>query len=188
VYLPEDADDVTLVGRVLAGDTAAFEVLVRRHQRVLFTVALRMLGDREEAQDAAQSAFVKAYEKLGSFNANYRFFSWIYRIVVNECLNVRRARPPAAEPGTFEPVAPGEALELLEAQDRRRIVQGAILALPNDYRQVIVLRHFTELSYGEISTALGIPVKTVKSRLYTARQRLAELLTGAGPNRGDRYR
>jgi RNA polymerase sigma-70 factor, ECF subfamily len=184
VYLAEDADDVTLVGRVLAGDTAAFEVLVRRHQRVLFTVALRMLGDREEAQDATQNTFVKAYEKLATFNANYRFFSWIYRIVVNECLNVRRARPPATESGAFEPVAAGEALELLEAQDRRRIVQGAILALPNDYRQVIVLRHFTELSYDEISTTLGIPVKTVKSRLYTARQRLAELLGGAGTKQG----
>jgi RNA polymerase sigma-70 factor, ECF subfamily len=185
VYLAEDADDTTLVGRVLAGDTAAFEVLVRRHQRVLFTVALRMLGDREEAQDATQNAFVKAYQKLGTFNANYRFFSWIYRIVVNECLNLRRARLPAVDTPAFEPVAPGQALEVLEAQDRRRLVQVAVLALPADYRQVIVLRHFTELSYEEIGASLGIPVKTVKSRLYTARQRLAELLGGSAPNKGD---
>ena len=86
----------------------------------------------------------------------------------------------------FEPIAPGEALEILEARDRRRLVQDAILALPADYRQVIVLRHFTELSYDEISAALGIPVKTVKSRLYTARQRLADLLAGATPTRGNR--
>jgi RNA polymerase sigma-70 factor (ECF subfamily) len=185
VYLTQDGDDAELVRRVLAGDTAAFEVLVRRHQRVLFTVALRMLGDREEAQDATQNALVKAYQKLGTYDANYRFFSWIYRIVVNECLNVRRARPPR-EPAGFEPVAAGEALEVLEAQDRRRRVQGAILALPADYRQVIVLRHFTELSYEEISATLGIPVKTVKSRLYTARQRLAEVLGGAAPSKGSR--
>ena len=186
MYLTEDADDAVLVGRVLAGDTTAFEVLVRRHQRVLFTVALRMLGDREEAQDATQNALVKAYQKLRTYDAKYRFFSWIYRIVVNECLNVRRARLPGGHEAAFEPVAPGEALEVLEAQDRRRLVQGAILALPAEYRQVIVLRHFTELSYDEIGAALGIPVKTVKSRLYTARQRLAELLAGAGPDRGNR--
>lgn len=185
VYFTEDADDAALVRQVLGGETAAFELLVRRYQRVLFTVALRMLGDREEARDATQNALVKAYQKLATYDAKYRFFSWIYRIVVNECLNARRGRQ-VPEHMPFELVAPGEVLEALEAQERRRQVQAAILTLPVEYRQVIVLRHFTELSYEEIGACLGIPVKTVKSRLYTARQRLADLLGGAALEKGHR--
>jgi RNA polymerase sigma-70 factor (ECF subfamily) len=175
VYVDQNADDLALIDRCRAGDTAAFEGLVDRYQRVLFTVALRMLGDYAEASDAAQNAFIKAYDKLGSFDRSRRFFSWIYRILVNECLNAHRDRPPHEElapdlPGGETPAA------LFEAGERRARVQAAILALPLEYREVIVLRHFTELSYEEIGQALQLPTKTVKSRLYTARERLAVAL------------
>ena len=93
VYVDQDADDLALVARCRAGETAAFEALVERYQRVLFTVALRMLGDYDAASDAAQNAFVKAYQKLDTFDPTRRFFSWIYRILVNECLNARRDQP-----------------------------------------------------------------------------------------------
>ena len=179
MYLAQDTQDAAVVRDVLGGDVDAFEVLVRRHQRVLFTVALRMLGDRDEASDAVQNALVKAYEKLNTFDDRYRFFSWLYRIVVNECLNVRRARRPL-EPVTAEIAGTTEPVDALEVEERRKRVQTAVLALPVDYRQVVVLRHFTELSYEEISATVGVPVKTVKSRLYTARQRLAHLLDGFG--------
>jgi RNA polymerase sigma-70 factor (ECF subfamily) len=176
-YLDRDADDLALVERCRAGETAAFESLVVRYQRVLFTVALRMLGDHAAAADAAQNAFIKAYEKLGTFDVSRRFFSWIYRILVNECLNIQRdGRPFDAIPHDL--AADGTPADAFELDERRRRVQAAILALPAEYREVIVLRHFTELSYEEIGEALHVPAKTVKSRLHTARERLAFALRG----------
>jgi len=174
-YVDQDANDLALVKRCRAGEQAAFEALVERYQRVLFTVALRMLGNYDAAQDAAQNAFVKAYQKLETFDATRRFFSWIYRILVNECINIRRDSQPY-EPFPPDLAAAGTPADVLETAERRRRVQAAILALPLDYREVVVLRHFAELSYEEISEALHVPAKTVKSRLYTARERLAAAL------------
>ena len=176
-YVDHDADDLALVARCLAGETAAFEPLVERYQRLLFTVALRMLGDYDRASDAAQNAFVKAYQKLETFDPTRRFFSWIYRILVNECLNERRDHHPH-EPLEPDLAAAGTPADLFEIAERRNRVQAAILALPIDYREVIVLRHFAELSYEEIGETLHVPVKTVKSRLHTAKARLAAMLRG----------
>lgn len=175
MYFRPDGDDGALVTRALGGDTTAFEVLVAKYERVLFRVALRMLGETEDARDATQAAFVSAYRKLSSFDRNLRFFSWLYRILLNECLNARRDRRHH-EAITPELVLAGSPVDALEASERRRRVQQALLALPHDYRAVVVLRHFAELGYEEIAATLGIPAKTVKSRLYTARQRLSELL------------
>lgn len=181
-YVAQDADDHAAVARCLAGDSAAFEVIVERHQRVLFTVAFRMLGDYDAANDAVQNAFVNAYRKLDTFDIRRRFFSWIYRILVNECFNDRRDRR-VHEPITPELATVGSPADLLEADERRRLVQTAILALPIEHRQVIVLRHFTELSYEEIADVVGVPAKTVKSRLHTARERLSQMLLGLDARR-----
>jgi len=174
-YFAQDADDRAAVARCLSGDTAAFEVIVDRYQRVFFTIALRMLGDRDEARDAAQDAFVNAYRRLDTYDCKRPFFSWIYRILVNGCLNDRRDRHRHAE---LEPhmATVASPAELAEAGERRRRVQQAMLALSADYRQVIVLRHFAQLSYDEIAEIVGVPAKTVKSRLHTARERLEQLL------------
>jgi len=179
VYFMQDQDDAAMVARTADGDTSAFEVLVTRYEGVLFRVAFRMLGDYDDARDATQSAFIKAYQKLGTFDPRFRFFSWIYRILLNECLNARRDRHHHED---VAPDLPAESSQFdrLEAADRRKLVQRALLALPVDYRQVVVLRHFGELAYDDIAATLGIPVKTVKSRLYTARQRLIELLIVKG--------
>jgi RNA polymerase sigma-70 factor, ECF subfamily len=184
VYLSQDAEDAALVTRCLQGDAQAFEVIVGRYQRTLFSVAVRMLGDREDAFDATQNAFVRAYEKLGTFKTGHRFFSWLYRILVNECLNAIRSRRSTTDESEAEAIATGGPLEALESSERRRLVQRALLALPPDLRMVVVLRHYGELSYEEIGEAIGgLPVKTVKSRLYTARQRLGVLLLGWGSER-----
>ena len=175
MYSPNESDE-TLVGRCLAGDQAAFEGIVVRYQRGLFNVALRLLGSYEDARDCTQTAFVKAYEHLDTFDASQRFVSWIYRILRNECLNALRARRPS-EPVSLEWAAAGIPSDSLMAFERNRAVQSALLGLTADYREVIVLRHFTELSYDDIAVTLGIPVKTVKSRLYSARQRLGEVLS-----------
>jgi RNA polymerase sigma-70 factor, ECF subfamily len=171
VYLTQDQDDAAIVSQCLAGKTERFEVLVARYERVLFTVALRMLGNRDDALDAAQNAFVKAFERLASYRPEYRFFSWVYRILTNECLNVLRARRPDSP--LPEGVSLAGPLDAMEVAERKAAVQAALLQLSADYREVVVLRHFGELSYEEIASTLGIPEKTVKSRLHTARQKLS---------------
>jgi RNA polymerase sigma-70 factor (ECF subfamily) len=169
-------EDVVSVARCLRGDASAFEPIVARYQRVLFSVALRMVGSYEDALDATQNAFVRAYEGLDTYDPNRRFFSWIYRIVVNECLNLRRARratepiPEAEESGAPDPE------QMAEAAEQSVWIESALVRLSEEHRLVVVLRHFAELSYAEISEAIGVPEKTVKSRLFEARQRLGELL------------
>lgn len=180
VYFSSDAEDAALVKQVLAGQTEAFGVLVGRYQKVMCTVALRMLGNTADAQDATQDAFIKAYQRLASFDSHYRFYSWMYRILVNECLNANRARHPE-EALDSETAGNGTPFETTLESERREQIQMALLRLTPEYRTVIVLRHFAGQSYGEIAEALAIPEKTVKSRLYSARQRLGELLLGWKP-------
>lgn len=180
VYLTSDTDDLALVRQSQAGQTEAFEILVTRYQKVMYTVALRMLGNPEDARDATQDAFVKAYHGLATFDANYRFFSWMYRILVNECLNARRNRRPE-EALDADTEGTGTPFDTTLESERREQIQLALLRLSPEYRAVIVLRHFAGQSYGEIAEELSIPEKTVKSRLYSARQQLGELLLGWKP-------
>ena len=178
MYFDQSAEDGAAVKRCLNGEPAAFEVLVGRYQQIMFNVALRMLGNYEDARDAAQNTFVKAYEKLGTYDAERRFFSWIYRILMNECLNLRR-RPATERLGdTEDGVFDSSDVDAVEAAERKRDVRQAILSLSPAYREVIVLRHFAALSYEQMSEAIGVPAKTVKSRLHTARQQLAGELAG----------
>lgn len=170
--MTDQDNDRVLVARCLKGDASAFEPLVARYQRVLFGVALRLVGNYEDARDATQNTFIRAYEHLDSFDPNRRFFSWIYRIAVNECLNMRRARRPQEELGTALQVQGGQT-EAVEARERAVLIEQALGRLSEEYREVVVLRYFGDLSYEEISEAVGVPEKTVKSRLFSARQRLA---------------
>jgi RNA polymerase sigma-70 factor (ECF subfamily) len=177
VYFSADQDDAALVRQTLAGQTEAFGALVTRYQKVMFTVAVRMLGNAEDARDATQDAFVKAYQRLASFDSSYRFYSWMYRILVNECLNVTRDRRPE-DPLDADAAGSDSPYQDAVASERRDQINLALLQLTPEYRTVVVLRHFAGQSYGEIAEALAIPEKTVKSRLYSARQRLGELLLG----------
>jgi RNA polymerase sigma-70 factor (ECF subfamily) len=174
--MAEPDDDVLCVARCLQGDSSAFEPIVRRYQRVLFSVARRMLGNHEDAMDATQNVFVRAYQRLDTFDPERRFFSWIYRIAVNECLNARRSRRPdealADQPAGDE----DSPLEAVAALERSESIDAALVKLSEEHRLVVVLRHFADLSYTEISEAIGVPEKTVKSRLFDARQRLGLLL------------
>ncbi len=175
--VPDDGEDAAIVARCLAGDVQAFGTLVERYQRVLYNLGLRMLGNPEDARDASQTAFLKAWEKLSSFDPRFRFFSWIYKITVNECLNQinRRRRVEPLDPRIDLP-SREDAAASLEAREASERVQGALLQLTPDHREVVILRHLLEMSYGEIAGTLTIAEKTVKSRLYEARQRLCELL------------
>lgn len=173
-------DDEALVRAGLAGDTEAFSELVRRYERPLYNLALRTLRDAEEARDATQSAFVKAWLHLAQFDQRRRFFSWMYRITLNECLT-RRSRRKQGGPLDERFVDPGQTPEE-QAEDRELRLQldGAVARLSDQHREVIVLRHWLQLSYDEIADALQVPAKTVKSRLFSARSRLGELLQTMG--------
>lgn len=176
VYIPVSPEDEDgLIGRCLAGDSAAFEPLVERYHRPLFGAAVRLLGSREEARDVTQTVFLKAYQALPSCDRQRRFFSWIYRILLNECLNAIRARRPS-EALSDTLASPVQQLDLVDQAETRQRVRQALLQLTETQRDVIVLRHFADMSYDQIALALGVPEKTVKSRLFSARQRLCEIL------------
>lgn len=170
-------DDQTLVRRFLEGERKAFEPLVERYQKTVYNVALRMANDPDDAADITQNVFIKASEKLGSYDPTYKFFSWIYRIAVNESINfVGSARKSEA---LSEDLAAGGSSpdEILQAGMLSETVEAGLTKLSDDNRVVIVLRHFEELSYDEIGSILDLPVKTVKSRLFTARQSLKKILS-----------
>jgi RNA polymerase sigma-70 factor (ECF subfamily) len=167
-----DERDEELARRSRGGDQKAFAEIVARYERPLYALALRMTGNRDDAAELLQIVFVKAWKGLGGFDDRRRFFSWIYRIAIHECLNHRRTagRFQAME---FEPPSPLDGPEAeTESSDLEARVQCALNRLPAKDREIVVLKHFLDRSYEEIGEAIGVPVKTVKSRLFTARQRL----------------
>ncbi|TLY31090.1 MAG: sigma-70 family RNA polymerase sigma factor [Ignavibacteria bacterium] len=174
-----DDEDRSLVCRTLAGDRRAFEQIVERYQKVIYNVALRMRSRAEDAEDITQSVFLKAYESLGTYKPRYKFFSWIYRIAVNESLNFVNRQKQHEELDQNIPDLDPSAEQVADEHDLTRIVDEGLMRLRVEERAIIVLNHFHNLSYGEIGYILDIPEKTVKSRLYSARQLLrTRLLKG----------
>ncbi len=175
----DDDLDRALVRRYLDGERPAGDELVDRYHRTVFNVALRMLGNVQDAEDVTQTTFGNAFAALDSYDQTYRFFSWIYRMTVNESLNtLKRRRNMVSLDGSFDvPAAGGVSESATEAEEQ---VGRALLELKPDDRAVVVLRHFVSFSYEEISDVLGVPVRTVKSRLFTARERLRQSLLVAG--------
>jgi RNA polymerase sigma-70 factor (ECF subfamily) len=134
-----------------------------------------MLGNVQDAEDVTQTTFGNAFAALDSYNPKYRFFSWIYRMTVNESLNtLNRRRNVVSLDGSFD--LPAADPSSSDAEER---VQKALLNLKPDDRAVVILRHFVAFSYEEISDVLDVPVKTVKSRLFTARERLRDSIVAA---------
>lgn len=184
-------DDGDFVARARDGDHGAFRVLVERYQGRAYRLALRVLRDEAEAEDAVQDAFVKAYRSLDRFEGRAGFYTWLYRIVMNQCLDRKRrgrggrpvewseeleaARDPAAE--LSAPSGPDGELARLEV---RQLVAAAIAGLPEDARRTLELREIDGLSYQEIAEALGVPRGTVMSRLHYARKRVREALREVG--------
>jgi RNA polymerase sigma-70 factor (ECF subfamily) len=173
--------DAILVRQCLAGNTRAFDALVRKYQKPLYHLALRMVRDRDDAMDIVQGVFVKVFQKLDSFDERHEFFSWIYRITINESINF------ASRSKRNEEYQSGESVALAPTQEAARSASAlseeigdAISMLKMDYRLVIVLKHYNDFSYQEMADMLEIPEKTVKSRLFSARQQLKDILTARG--------
>jgi len=172
-----DVDDVQLIEKCLNGNRAAFGELVERYQKPLFNAALKIVNDWDAAKDVTQTVFIRAYEKLDTYNQKYRFFSWIYRMVVNEAINVLRSQKGNVNLDECQLPSNADPVQDLHNQQVEEAVQTAVSKLPLDYRLVTVFYYFANLAYEEISYVLNIPEKTVKSRLYSARQLLCKSLS-----------
>lgn len=177
----DDVDDSVLLNRAIRGEAEAFGELIRRYQTSVFNVCYRLVGDRGEAEDLAQEAFIRAYQRLNTFDRSRPFGPWIKRVAVNVCLNrLERTAPilvPLDENRDRQQAEWGDNPEIVhEATERTAALRMAILALPPRYRAVIELRHIQELSYAEIAVTLNIPLSDVKSHLFRARRLLAAAL------------
>ncbi|TVQ12008.1 MAG: sigma-70 family RNA polymerase sigma factor [Balneolaceae bacterium] len=166
-----------LVNKCLNGDTEAFDELVTHHQFAMYNTVYRIVGEQDDARDVTQAGFIKAWEHLHTYKSEHRFFSWLYRIMVNEALNTVRAKRVHYELKLVDHHADPADRELLEDEQNSDLAK-AIDRLSPDYKAVILMRHFEDLSYKEMAQILDIDEKTVKSRLYSARMKLREALTG----------
>jgi RNA polymerase sigma-70 factor (ECF subfamily) len=182
---PSVSGDGALARSAARGDRGAFSRLVDQHQRVVYGLCLRLLRDGEEARDAAQETFVRAYAAIATYDPSQPFPPWLLRIARNHCLDVLRRRIPAArrveldaDPADGAPerelpdaTAPA-ADEVVERRQTAASLEVAVLALPANYREVVHLFHVEQLSYREIASTMDVPIGTVMTWLHRARARL----------------
>ena len=186
-------DDLTLVKRVRSGDQRAFKLLVERYQRKIYAVALGMLKDKEEALDVSQEAFVKVYKYLDHFKGDASFYTWLYRITANICIDIIRKRAGAGgEAVEFDETLPMDVSEAnigalgsrlgtnpqksMLRKELAEKIQAALAEVPEKHRAIILLREIEGMSYEDLSRTLGIPKGTVMSRLFHARLKVQKIL------------
>lgn len=170
-------DELDLIAQARRGDKRAFGELVRRHRKGVVNVVQWMCGDANMAEDAAQEAFVRAWQHLPSYRPRSPFRNWLYRIATNAARDsLRREREMVDIDALDLPSSDPGSRAIVEREERAEQVRGAVLALPPASRAVLVLREYEGLSYREIADTLGIPIGTVMSRLNYARNRLREAL------------
>ena len=187
----DDPTDAQLVARSLAQDPEAFGQLIDRHASTIVNLAYRMVGNQAEAEDLAQETFLAAFKALGSFRADSRFTTWLYRIASNKCTDWLRLKRPGQ--GQYD-VDADEQLDLHVAEDRTpevllsqqqvaRELEQAIQRLPPLYREAFVLKHIEGLSYEEMEEILGVSGDTLKMRVYKGRVQLSRELAALNPKR-----
>ena len=181
-----------VVRAVLNGDVNAFEMLVREYEKNVYNLALRMVGNSEDAADMSQEAFIKAYNSLNSFRGDSKFSVWLYRIVSNVCLDFIRSRKRKQTVSLSVEDDNGEDVELdiaddtqsperlMDKQLTRDAVRRGLASLPPGQRQILLLREIQGLSYDEIAEVLNVEAGTVKSRIFRARKKLSAFLLEDG--------
>ena len=181
--------DEDLVAAFQSGDIAAFDQLVHRWDRRIQGAVYRLIGNHEEARDLSQEAFLKAYRALGSFKKEARFSSWLYQIAINATRDRLRRRRRVTDLSLDELDGGAEAalrdarpsaLELMESNDLSRAVAAAMAALPEEQREVVILKEYEGLTFPEIAVALDAPLSTVKTRLYRGLTQLRARLERQG--------
>ena len=182
--------DGEIVQRILAGDELLFEVLVRRYQARVLSHVARMVGNRDDALDLSQEIFVKVFQALDRYNPEYKFSTWLFRIAGNAAIDHLRKRRPRTVPlevrdpdgqSLSSPEYKSSDLDpyaMLRNSERGDAIARAIQGLPDEFRELIGLRHFTGLSYEEIAELKGMPLGTVKNKLFRARAVLKDRLAG----------
>jgi RNA polymerase sigma-70 factor (ECF subfamily) len=182
----DESDDGRLIRETLRGDADAFDTLVRRHQQRLFHALTHMAGCAEEAEDVLQETFLQAYLKLDTFRGGSRFYTWLYRIAINQFVSRRRRERPTLsldrgpDVEGVDPADPGERPEgRMLREERAGQVHQALSGLSDEHRSVLVLREIDGFCYEEISEMLNLPVGTVRSRLHRARSQLRDALSHA---------
>lgn len=182
-----ESEEQTLLLRARRGDAHAFNPIVERYQNSVFSVCLRLLGERGAAEDAAQEAFIRAYQRLHTFDTARPFGPWVRRVAANLCFNLLQSKQGTEvalneeinHSVAVENVLDGDPLAVALRNEQAAQVRVALLALPPHFRIVIELRHFQGLNYDEIASELQTSLSTVKTHLFRARKLLAELLAVA---------
>lgn len=177
-----DLTDEELVERAQSGNSRAFEMLLRRHQRAMFGTSLRLLSRDGDAEDAVQEAFIASWRRLPEFRADAKFSTWLYRIVTNRSLNeLRRRKPtqvlePDSHPDSVYPIDTATPDRLVEQSAMMDALQTALAALPDTLRVCWLLREVDHRSYDDIAGIVGAPEATVRGRIARARAKLAEAM------------
>lgn len=186
-----EVSEKKIIEKVLGGDANAFEELVLRYEKTVYNLALRMVGDRDDAFDMTQEAFIKAYGSLSSFRGDSKFSVWIYRITTNVCLDFLRSKSRKQqvsltvsdddEDAQLDIPDPSSAPEqqLMQKMSMQSVEEG-LKTLPDKQRQILVMRELGGMSYAEIGAALSLEEGTVKSRIFRARKRLCTFLLDSG--------
>lgn len=186
--MSENDADLQLVRLVQQGKKQAFDLLVKKYQYKVLSIALKYVSEQTDAQDIAQETFIKAYRAIPDFRGDSSFFTWIYRIASNTAMNYvscssRKYSSVDIDAPEIESYAGVEKLHevnnpenILEGRDAHKIIKDVLNALPNELRQAIILREIEELSYEDISKIMECPIGTVRSRIFRAREIIEEKL------------
>ncbi len=170
------------IEKIIAGDKQSYAHLVARYKDMVFTIALRMVRHREEAEEVAQDAFVKAYRSLKNYKGEAKFSTWLYRIAYNTCLDRIKKQKRLIPSEKIDDINEGnltgiqDALSYMEAQERKQMIQDALDKLQDEQRVIITLFYFEELSVKEIADVTGMSVDNVKVRLFRGRKKLFTIL------------
>ena len=187
---PNTLADGELVRTAVSGREAAFEELVRRYQRPIASYVYRMVGDYDAALDLTQEVFIKVYNSLSRYRSEFKFSTWIYKIAHNTAIDHLRRHTVRDQIMTADGVGPRSEIAIesrrltpeqeSEREERRLEIESVVQSLPAAYRELIVLRHSHDLSYDEIAEVAGLPLGTVKNRLFRAREAMRDLLVPRG--------
>ena len=186
-------DDHTLIRLVLEGNTSAFDVIVRRYNTKVYSLAYRLLNSVEDAEDVAQDTFSQAFKGLGSFRGTSKFYTWLFRITYNLAISQRRKRKPALSLNSQTdsqgeitlPSDDASPMKNMEDEEGKTLMDRALGLLSLDHRAGLVLKEIEGFSYEEIALSLGVPVGTVRSRLHRARLELRAILEKLDKERAD---
>ena len=175
-------NDQILINQIIEGDTNAFALLVNRYKDLVFTLALRILKNREEAEEVAQDTFIKTYKSLDRFKGDSKFSTWIYRVTYNSCLDrIKKNKKhlnnvEINEFTAHEVVTIDNALDKIEIEERKKAIQKCIESLPTEESFLLTLYYFDDLSLNEISKIVGITANSIKVKLFRSRKKLATIL------------